>query len=163
MRLKITIKRDDKNFFQTKQLGWYVSKIAKPFFNRQGFVKGYIIDNWEEIVGENYCKISIPEKLRIQKGGGILTIATDGATATEMEYIKPEIIKKVNDYYGYRAISRIRFRNSYLKGSENKKEKKIIKEIIKKQDISVSLNDFEEGKIKEAISSLGRFIVNKKK
>ena len=80
-----------------------------------------------------------------------------------MEYIKAEIIKKVNDYYGYRAISRIRFRNSYLKGSENKKEKKIIKEIIKKQDISVSLNDFEEGKIKEAISSLGRFIVNKKK
>ena len=79
-----------------------------------------------------------------------------------MEYIKAEIIKKVNDYYGYRAISRIRFRNSYLQGSENKKEKKIIKEKIKKQDISVSLNDFEEGKLKEAISSLGRFIVNKK-
>ncbi|MEC9414102.1 MAG: DUF721 domain-containing protein [Pseudomonadota bacterium] len=158
----MTIKRDDKNFFQTKQLGWYVSKIAKPFFNRQGFVKGYIIDNWEEIVGENYYKISIPEKLRIQKGGGILTIATDGATATEMEYIKDEIIRKVNDYYGYRAISRIRFRNSYLQGLENKQEKKTNKKKLKTQSISVLVNDFEEGKIKEAISSLGRYIINKK-
>ena len=79
-----------------------------------------------------------------------------------MEYIKAEIIKKVNDYYGYRAISRIRFRNSYLQGSENKQKKKIIKEKIKKQDISVSLKDFEEGKIKEAISSLGSYIINKK-
>ncbi len=79
-----------------------------------------------------------------------------------MEYIKTEIIKKVNDYYGYRAISRIRFRNSYLEGSENKQEKKVIKEKIKKKGISISLSDFEEGKIKEAISSLGRYIVNKK-
>ncbi|MEC7830705.1 MAG: DUF721 domain-containing protein [Pseudomonadota bacterium] len=136
--------------------------MAKPFFNRQGFVKGYIIDNWEEIVGENYYKISIPEKLRIQKGGGILTIATDGATATEMEYIKDEIIRKVNDYYGYRAISRIRFRNSYLQGLENKQEKKTNKKKLKTQSISVLVNDFEEGKIKEAISSLGRYIINKK-
>ena len=79
-----------------------------------------------------------------------------------MEYIKAEIIKKVNDYYGYRAINRIRFRNSYLEGSENKQEKKVIKEKIKKKGISISLSDFEEGKIKEAISSLGRYIVNKK-
>jgi len=79
-----------------------------------------------------------------------------------MEYIKTEIIKKVNDYYGYRAISRIRFRNSYLEGSENKQEKKVIKEKIKKKGVSISLSDFEEGKIKEAISSLGRYIVNKK-
>ena len=79
-----------------------------------------------------------------------------------MEYIKAEIIKKVNDYYGYRAISRIRFRNSYLEGSENKQEKKVIKEKIKKKGVSISLSDFEEGKIKEAISSLGRYIVNKK-
>ena len=78
-----------------------------------------------------------------------------------MEYIKDEIIRKVNDYYGYRAISRIRFRNSYLQGLENKQEKKTIKKKLKKQSISVLVNDFEEGKIKEAISSLGRYIINK--
>ncbi len=79
-----------------------------------------------------------------------------------MEYIKDEIIRKVNDYYGYRAISRIRFRNSYLQGLENKQEKKTNKKKLKKQSISVLVNDFEEGKIKEAISSLGRYIINKK-
>jgi hypothetical protein len=46
-----------------------------------------------------------------------LTIATDGATATEMEYIKVDIIKKINNYYGYKAVNRLRFRNTYV---ENK-------------------------------------------
>ena len=44
---------------------------------------------------KNIIKTSIPEKLRIQKGGGVLIIATDGATSTEMEYMKNEIIKKL--------------------------------------------------------------------
>ena len=43
-----------------------------------------------------------------------MIIATDGATSTEMEYYKLNIIKKINDYYGYRAVSRIRFRNTIV-------------------------------------------------
>ena len=121
---QITKKTNDKNFFPTKQLSWYISKISKPFFNKQGFVKSYIIDNWKEIVGEEYYKKSIPEKLRIQKGGGVLTIATDGATSTEMEYIKTDIIKKINDYYGYRAVNRIRFRNSFIQDEITEKSQK---------------------------------------
>ena len=108
MRPKIIKKVNDKNFFATKQLGWYISKISKPFFNRQGFIKSYIIDNWKEIVGESYYQQSIPERLKIQKGGGVLIIATDGATSTEMEYYKLDIMNKINDFYGYRAVSRIR-------------------------------------------------------
>jgi len=164
-RFKINKKNNNKNLFATKQLGWHISKLAKPFFNKQGFTKSYVIDNWKEIVGEKYYKISIPEKIRIQKGGGILTIATDGATATEMEFIKSDIIKKINDYYEFRAIDRIRFRNSYLNVSEKKES---IQEKIKldnkkdRKDISLLLSDIEEGELKERISSLGKYIFNKK-
>ena len=164
-RFKINKKNNNKNLFATTQLGWHISKLAKPFFNKQGFTKSYVIDNWKEIVGEKYYKITIPEKIRIQKGGGILTIATDGATATEMEFIKSDIIKKINDYYEFRAIDRIRFRNSYLNVSEKKES---IQEKIKldnkkdRKDISLLLSDIEEGELKERISSLGKYIFNKK-
>ena len=109
--------KNDKDLSSPMQLGWFVSKISKPFYNRQGFTKKFVIDNWKEIVGEEFSKSSVPEKIRIQKGGGILTIATDGATATEMQYIKVDIIKKINNYYGYKAVNRLRFRNTYI---ENK-------------------------------------------
>ena len=162
---QITKKTNDKNFFPTKQLSWYISKISKPFFNRQGFAKSYIIDNWKEIVGDEYYKNSIPEKLRIQKGGGVLTIATDGATSTEMEYIKTDIIQKINDYYGYRAVNRIRFRNSFIQ--DEIKEKKVKKENIKNKNLinekaDVFLSEVEDSELKEAINSLGKSIIGKK-
>ena len=162
---QIIKKTNNKNFFPTKQLSWYISKISKPFFNRQGFVKSYIIDNWKEIVGEEYYKNSIPEKLRIQKGGGVLTIATDGATSTEMEYIKTDIIQKINDYYGYRAVNRIRFRNSFIKDEVT--EKKFKKENInnkksKNEKFDAFLNEVAESELKEAINSLGKSIIGKK-
>ena len=162
---QITKKTNDKNFFPTKQLSWYISKISKPFFNKQGFVKSYIIDNWKEIVGDEYYKNSVSEKLRIQKGGGVLTIATDGATSTEMEYIKTDIIQKINDYYGYRAVNRIRFRNSFIQ--DEIKEKKVKKENIKNKNsinekADIFLSEVEESELKEAINSLGKSIIGKK-
>lgn len=93
-----------------------------------------------------------------------MTIATDGATATEMEFIKSDIIKKVNDYYEFRAIDRIRFRNSYLNVSEKKES---IQEKVKlgdkkdKKNISDLLSDIEDGELKDRISSLGKYIFNK--
>ena len=111
-----------KIFFQLSNSVGTFQKFLNLFFNRQGFVKSYIIDNWKEIVGEEYYKNSIPEKLRIQKGGGVLTIAADGATSTEMEYMKTEIIKKINDYYGYRAVNRIRFRNTFIQDEIKQKK-----------------------------------------
>jgi len=93
-----------------------------------------------------------------------LTIATDGATATEMEFIKSDIIKKVNDYYEFRAIDRIRFRNSYLNVSEKKEsiqEKVKLDDKKDKKNISDLLSDIEDGELKDRISSLGKYIFNK--
>ena len=93
-----------------------------------------------------------------------MTIATDGATATEMEFIKSDIIKKVNDYYEFRAIDRIRFRNSYLNVSEKKEsiqEKVKLDDKKDKRNISDLLSDIEDGELKERISSLGKYIFNK--
>ena len=164
MRPRIIKKVNDKNFFATKQLGWYISKISKPFFNRQGFIKSYIIDNWKEIVGETYYQRSIPEKLKIQKGGGVLIIAADGATSTEMEYYKLNIIKKINDYYGYRAVSRIRFRNTILQNQTinvKNKENTDKNYEIKDKNLDVEISKFEDGELRETLISLGNKILGK--
>ena len=46
--------KNDKDLSTPMQLGWFVSKISKPFYNRQGFTKKFVIDNWKEIVGEDF-------------------------------------------------------------------------------------------------------------
>lgn len=101
------------------QLGWFVSKITKPFYNKQGFAQNHITENWETIAGSGFSKNSIPIKLSIQKTGGVLTVACDGGVALELEYSKLEIIEKVNSYYGFIAINRIKFQNLPIEIKDN--------------------------------------------
>ena len=77
----------NKQLKAATQLGWFVSKITKSFFNKQGFAQNYIIENWETIVGAHFSKNSLPIKLQIKKIGGYLIIACDGSTATELSLI----------------------------------------------------------------------------
>ena len=86
--------KHNKQLKAATQLGWYVNKITKSFFNKQGFAQNYIIENWEAIVGPVFSEKSLPIKLHIEKIGGYLVIACDGSTAIELEYLKEEIIEK---------------------------------------------------------------------
>jgi len=82
-----------------------------------------------------------------------------------MEYIKTDIIKKINDYYGYRAVNRIRFRNSFIQDeiTEKKSKKENIKNknLKKNERVEAFLDKVEESELKEAINSLGKIIIGK--
>ena len=81
-----------------------------------------------------------------------------------MEYIKTDIIQKINDYYGYRAVNRIRFRNSFIQDEiiEKKSKKDNIKnKNSKNEKVDSFLSEVEESELKEAINSLGKIIIGK--
>ena len=77
-----------------------------------------------------------------------------------MEYIKTEIIKKINDYYGYMAINRVRFRNTIIHDKVLTKKRKN-ESLLRKQEKTFSFDEIEEGELKEAINSLGDSMLNK--
>ena len=77
-----------------------------------------------------------------------------------MEYMKTEIIKKINDYYGYRAINRVRFRNTIINDKVLTKKRKNESQL-RKQKKNFSFDEIEEGELKEAINSLGDSMLNK--
>ena len=77
-----------------------------------------------------------------------------------MEYMKAEIIKKINDYYGYRAINRVRFRNTIINEKVLTKKRKN-ESLLRKQEKTFSFDEIEEGELKEAINSLGDSMLNK--
>ena len=156
--------KHNKKLKAATQLGWYVNKITKSFFNKQGFAQNYIIENWETIVGPVFSEKSLPIKLHIEKIGGYLVIACDGSTAIELEYLKEEIIEKINSYYGFAAVSRIKFQNipvQNIKKNDNLKTDKISKfntDSKNKENMEDdSLSNFEK-----AILKLQKSIINKK-
>jgi len=148
------------------QLGWFVSKITKPFYNKQGFAQNHIIENWETIAGIEFAKNSIPIKLSIQKTGGVLTVACDGGVALELEYSKSEIIEKVNSYYGFIAINRIKFQNLPIEIKDNDMKKE---SILKSDDKNPSLekkfffhNSENKSPLEKALFKLENSVLKKK-
>lgn len=84
--------------------------VGGAAFRRFGFVQSSIVSRWSEIVGERLAKASVPESIRFpvgKKQDGTLTLTVRGAHAPMMQHVIPEIIERVNRFFGYDAVARI--------------------------------------------------------
>ncbi len=86
-----------------------VSKVARPMLKRRGLAGGRIVAEWPQIVGAGLAKCSCPEKLSPARGEneGVLRIRVDGPLAIELQHLEPQIIERINGYFGYRAVGRL--------------------------------------------------------
>lgn len=87
--------------------------VGRAAFRRFGFVQGSIVSRWAEIVGDRFARVSQPESLRFPQGEktqGTLTLTVIPAHGTMMQHIAPEIIERVNRFFGYAAVARIVFK-----------------------------------------------------
>lgn len=78
---------------------------------RHGFAQADVLLRWAEIVGEALAPTCRPVKVRFggeRKLGATLVVQADGARAPEVEHLVPRILERVNQFYGYRAVSRVR-------------------------------------------------------
>lgn len=94
-----------------RALAAMVSKITRKVLKQRGFAEAGIITDWPAIVGAELALESAPEKLVYPPGerlGGVLHIRVAGALATELQHLEPLVIERINGYFGYRAVARLR-------------------------------------------------------
>ena len=87
--------------------------IGRASFRRFGFVQHAVVSRWAEIVGPRYADVSAPESIRFpagQRAGGALTLQVASAHAPLLQHVIPEIISRVNRFFGYPAIDRVMLR-----------------------------------------------------
>ena len=78
---------------------------------RHGFAEPEVLLRWTELVGERLAGLCSPVKVTYPRGHGLgatLVVRAPGARAPEVEHLGPQIIERVNQVYGYRAVSRVK-------------------------------------------------------
>ena len=92
-----------------RALGALVRRGLGPSFGRRGFSRAEIITRWPAIVGEGLARRAFPERLIAPRGaaGGTLRVRVEGGFATELQHLEPEVIERINTYFGYRAVARL--------------------------------------------------------
>lgn len=84
-------------------------RIIAPIRRKRGLSEAALVSDWENILGRDLAAECIP--LRLVPGGegvgGTLHIRVSGALALELQHLQPQVIERINSYFGYRAVGRI--------------------------------------------------------
>lgn len=104
--------------FAARAIGSLVPKLTAQAFSRYGFHSAEILAAWPRIAGAELAAITAPERIRWPRGdtavdepagsAATLVLRTEPAHALDVEYRAPEIIDRINRYFGYRAVAELK-------------------------------------------------------
>jgi hypothetical protein len=89
-------------------------RVTKRLFGQRGFAQGGLAADWTGIVGSELAAHCRPGKLAFARGAerreGTLTLRVEAPFATEVQHLAPQIMERINGYFGYRAVGRLLLR-----------------------------------------------------
>ncbi len=128
-------------------------KNIKKVISKKGHIYSETLSNWKYIVGENLFKICFPRSFKNSNKFGVSTliIIVKRGHEIDLEYSKREIMDKMNSFFGYPVVEKLKFisfdqeekiffskkeigenliNNKYLKKIDNVKNEKIKKSLL---------------------------------
>lgn len=145
-----------------QKLSDLVPQIGRAAFRRYGFVQSSVVTRWPEIVGETHAKVCSPESIRFppgEKADGILQLVVKPAHAPLIQHVIPEIIERVNRFFGYKAVARVKMRQGEVKPERadgNRAAPPSLKPI--PMELGDSLRDIGDPELRTVLESLARSI-----
>lgn len=92
-----------------------VGRVIEPVTARRGFAKADLIAVWPEIAGPMHASCTAPEKIVWPRhaetdapSAGTLIIRAEGPRAIFVQHELPQIVERVNAFFGYRAVAQAR-------------------------------------------------------
>lgn len=137
-----------------------VPQIGRAAFRRFGFVQSSVVTRWPEIVGERHAQVCMPESIRFppgEKSGGILQLVVVPAHAPLIQHVIPEIVSRVNRFFGYQAVARVKLRQGAVKPARAESLPSLpptLKPI--PMELGESLRDIGDPELRTVLESLAR-------
>ncbi len=86
-------------------------KNIKRVINKKGHIYSETINNWKYIVGKNLFDVCYPKSFKNSNRFGVstLSIMVRRGHEVDLEYSKKEIIDKMNIFFGYSVVEKLKF------------------------------------------------------
>ena len=140
-------------------------KITRAALRRQGFAQMEVVTRWPAIVGDYLAARSAPERLAFPRGGannGVLHIRIQHASAPEFQHLSPLIIERVNGYYGFNAVGRLRLVHGPLpKPSQDRRSRRRPLSDAERQDLDCVLAGTDDPRLRRALARMGESLLGR--
>ena len=137
-------------------------KNVKKIINKKGHIYSETLSNWKYIVGVELFKVCYPKIFKNSNRFGVssLVIMVKRGHEVDIEYSKKDIINKMNNFFGYSVVEK-------LKLVSFDDEKNIAQETKKKtKNVAINkyknrINDVKNEKIKKSLIELTKVFKEK--
>ena len=130
-------------------------KNIKKVINKKGHIYSETLSNWKYIVGDNLFKICYPKSFKNSNRFGVSTllIMVKRGHEVDLEYSKKEIMDKMNSFFGYSVVEKLKFTcfddQKDLSVEESKKKNNVTNIKYKKK-----IDDVKNEKLKKSLIEL---------
>ena len=86
-------------------------KNVKRIINKKGHIYSETLNNWKFLVGDELFKCCYPKTFKSSNKFGVstLVIMVKRGHEVDIEYSKKEILDKMNTYFGYSVVEKLKF------------------------------------------------------
>ncbi|PCI04693.1 MAG: hypothetical protein COB78_07875 [Hyphomicrobiales bacterium] len=146
-----------------------VGGILEPIIAKRAGMTLSLMNAWADIIGGQLGKHSRPEKILWPRRAhdddpfqpATLVVACDGAQAIFFQHETDAIIERVNTFFGFNAISRIKIQQKPVASYSPEKASEASKELneAEKQRLTEMVGNVEDDELRQKLTKLGEGII----
>jgi len=160
MEFKYNTKQRTKTIQGLRSFKDTLPKKIKKILNKKGHIYSETLDNWRYIVGNELFEVCYPKSFKNSNKLGVscLNIMVKRGHEVDVEYSKKSIINKMNSFFGYNVVEKIKlisFEREHEKIKENNSS-----DVTKNQHINKILT-IKNDKIKNSLFELSKLYKKK--
>ena len=138
-------------------------KNVKRIINKKGHIYSETLSNWKYLVGDELFKCCYPKTFKSSNKFGVstLVIMVKRGHEVDIEYSKKDILNKMNAYFGYEVVEKLKFI------SFDDEQKKISPKLeINEKNVTINrykdkISDVKNEKIKQSLLELTKVFKKK--
>ena len=155
MQNKNNIKQRNRSIQGLRSFKDTLPNNIKKIINKKGYIYSETLNNWKYIVGDNLFKVCYPKSFKNSNSFGVSTllVMVKRGHEIDLEYSKKEIINKMNSFFGYEVVEKLKLfsfdNEKKVSIKENDNKVNVTNDRLKKKIISV-----KNEKIKKSLIEL---------
>ena len=162
MQFKNNTKRGNVTIQGLRSFKDTLPKNIKKIINKKGHIYSETLGNWKYIVGDNLFKVCYPKKFKNSNKFGVSTliVMVKRGHEVDMEYSKKDILDKMNSFFGYSVVEKLKFISF-------DDEQRIFSKIdLHQENVTINkyqnkINDVKNDKIKKSLIELTKVFKEK--
>lgn len=149
-----------------RPLSRMVPDVAGKALGKRGLAFGPLLTDWADVVGPHLAGRVTPEKLvfpRAAKENAVLHVSAAPAYALEIQHLEPLIIQRINGFFGYAAVARLKCTPG--RHVQPVKKPPVLRRLTAEEEnrLTVAASTIEDPELRAAIERFGRAVLGKRR